>query len=137
MNATILAVIAYVAWSMLLLLSLAAYRTYFNKAQKRNSLKFDANGSDVSEFGQRLTRAHANTYESVVFVVVPMLLAIATNSTAITNGLAVYIIIARVLQSCTHIASNSNAMITVRFVFFVTQFAISGYWLFQLITKFA
>ena len=136
MNETILAISAYIAWTMLLLLALAIYRSVSNKKNNRKSLKFDPSGSDVSDFGQRLTRAHANCYESAIFVVAPMLLALATNSAVITNGLALIVIVARVAQSCVHIVSTSNIMITVRFVLFLVQFAISAFWLFNLVTKF-
>lgn len=136
MNATILALSAYIAWTMLLIFAIAIYRTSSNKKNKRTSLKFDPSGSDVSDFGQRLTRAHANCYESSVFIVGPMMLALATGSAAITNGLALIVLAARVLQSLIHIASVSNAAITARFVVFLVQFAISGYWLFKIVQKF-
>ncbi len=137
MNDTIFAVIGYVAWVLILLLALASYRTIWSKINKRTSLKFDASGSDVSEFGQRLTRAHANCYESAVFVVGPMLLAIASDSMAITNGLAYVMLGARILQSAVHMFSTVNAAISIRFVLFLVQFAISAYWLGMLAIKFA
>lgn len=136
MNTTILAISAYIAWTMLLLLALAFYRSASNQKKQRKSLKFDPSGNDMSAFGQRLTRAHANCYESGVFVVGPMLLALATGSAAITNGLALVMIGARVIQSLIHVVSVSNPAIVARFVFFLTQFAISGYWLFKLVQKF-
>lgn len=137
MNDTIFAIIGYIAWVLILLLALASYRTIWSKINKRTSLKFDPNGSDVSEFGQRLTRAHANCYESAVFVVGPMLLAIATDSMAITNGLAYVMLGARILQSVVHMFSTTNAAISIRFVLFLVQFAISAYWLGMLAIKFA
>jgi uncharacterized MAPEG superfamily protein len=137
MNATILAVSGYIAWTMLLLLALAIFRAASNQKNKRTSLKFDPSGNDVSEFGQRLTRAHANCYESAVFVVAPMLLALATDSSAITNGLAFILLAARIAQSCVHLVSTSNIAITARFVLFLVQFAIAGFWLFKLVMKFA
>lgn len=137
MNYTILALIAYILWTMLLLLSLAGFRTFYNKSNNRKSLKFDASGSDVGGFGERLTRAHANCYESFVFVAGPMILALATGSAAITNGLAIYMIMARLAQSIVHIVSVANIAITLRFVFFLVQFGIAAYWLILLLQKFA
>ncbi|MDT0596233.1 MAPEG family protein [Glaciecola petra] len=137
MNYTILALIAYILWTMLLLLSLAGFRTFYNKANNRKSLKFDASGNDVGGFGERLTRAHANCYESFVFVAGPMIVALATGSAAITNGLAIYMILARLAQSIVHIASVANIAIILRFVFFLVQFGIAAYWLILLLQKFA
>lgn len=136
MNMTILAISTYIAWTMLLLLVLALYRTASNKKNKRTSLKFNPSGEDMSAFGQRLTRAHANCYESSVFVVGPMLLALASNSGAITNGLAFVMIGARIAQSLIHMASISNAAITARFVCFLIQFGISAYWIYKIVVKF-
>jgi len=136
MNATILAICAYIVWTMLLLLALAIYRSVSNKKNNRTSLKFDPNGNDVSDFGQRITRAHANCYESAIFVVAPMLLALATNSSIITNSLAFLVIAARIAQSCVHLISVSNIAITVRFLLFLVQFAIAGFWLFKIVMKF-
>lgn len=136
MNETILAVIAYIAWTMLLIVGLAIFRTLSNQKNQRSSLKFDPAGSDVSDFGQRLTRAHANCYESSVIVLGPMLLALATNSAVVTNGLALIIIGARIMQSTIHLISVSNAAILARFVFFFIQFGIATYWLFLLVNKF-
>jgi uncharacterized MAPEG superfamily protein len=137
MNATILALGGYIAWVMFLLLSLATYRGIYNQSQKRSSLIFKADGSDVSDFGQRLTRAHLNSVECFVFIGGVMLLALATDSSAITNGLAFIVLGARVLQSIVHAMSVSNAAIYARFVFFLIQFGICGYWLFMIIQKFA
>jgi uncharacterized MAPEG superfamily protein len=136
MSATILGLAGYIAWLMVLLLSLALYRGVFNQSQKRTSLVFKADGSDVDELGQRLTRAHLNTVESFPFVCGVLLLALATDSTAITNGLVYIVLGARIIQSLIHIASISNAAIYARFVFFLIQFGICGYWLFMIVTKF-
>lgn len=136
MNTTILAISGYIAWTMLLLIALAAYRSYSNQKNKRSSLKFDPSGQDMADLGQRITRAHANCYESAVFVVGPMMLALASGSAVITNGLALYILLARVGQSIVHVISTSNGAILLRFVFFLMQLIISAYWLFKIMQKF-
>ena len=136
MNETILALSAYIAWTMILLVCIAIYRTVYNQKNKRTSLKFDSNGNDVGDLGGRITRAHANCYESFSFIGGTLLLALATGSAAITNGLAMIVIAARVVQSCIHIASVSNVAISARFVFFLIQLAIVFYWLYLIVIKF-
>jgi uncharacterized MAPEG superfamily protein len=136
MNATIVALIGYIAWIMVLLLSLAAYRGIFNQQQKRSSLIFKADGSDVGDLGGRLTRAHLNGVECFPFIGGLMLLALATDSSAITNGLAFVLLGARVLQSLVHVISISNTFIYLRFVFFLVQFGICAYWAIKLLNKF-
>jgi len=68
MNHTIIALSAYIAWTIILLSLLAGYRTYLAKSGKAPSLKFKADGSDVDALGERITRAQANCSESFVFI---------------------------------------------------------------------
>ena len=134
MSATILALAGYILWTMLLLLLLAGYRTAISKQQ--GTLKFAADGSDVPDVGHRITRAQANCAESFVFIGGTMLLALTTQSAVITDGLAFIVLGARILQSITHLLSTSNMAIQIRFVFFLVQFGICGYWLATIAAKF-
>jgi len=136
MNATILTLIGYISWIMLLLLALAAYRTTFSKMQKRESLVFKADGTDLDDLGHRLTRAHLNCIECFPFIGGVLLLALATDSSSITNGLAFVVLGARLLQSGVHIVSIANAAISIRFVLFLIQFGICAYWIVKLLAKF-
>lgn len=137
MNTTILVLTGYIAWVMILVLALAAYRTIFSQMQKRKSLVFKADGTDVGAFGQRLTRAHLNCIESFPFIGGILLIALATDSSAITNDLAFVVLGARLLQSLIHVMSISNMAISIRFVFFLIQFVICAYWIIQLLGKFS
>jgi len=60
-------------------------------------------------------------------------LAIATDTTAITDGLAYYFIGARVLQAVIHLASTSNLAVQVRFAFFLVQIVIAVMWILKFI----
>ena len=106
MSATILALAGYILWTMMLLLLLAGYRTAISKQQ--GTLKFAADGSDVPDVGHRITRAQANCAESFVFIGGTMLLALTTQSAVITDGLAFIVLGARILQSITHLLSQTQ-----------------------------
>jgi uncharacterized MAPEG superfamily protein len=136
MNATIIALLGYITWLVILLAALALYRTNLVMSRKKAPNGFKADGSDSSPFGQRLTRAQANCVESFAFIGGLMLLALATDSTVITNGLAYVLLIARLGQSITHLISTSNVAVQVRFAFFLVQVGICLYWIVQLATKF-
>ncbi len=136
MNATILVLAGYILWIMLLLVILATIRTAFSNKRTDKSLKFDPNGADLAGLGQRITRAHMNTVESFPFIGGVLLLAIATDSTVITNSLAFVLLAARIIQSCIHISSVDNRAITLRFIFFMIQLAICCFWLVRIIQKF-
>ena len=134
MSNTIIALAGYIIWTIALFLVLAAYRTSLSK--ERNTLKFSADGSDMPDFGQRLTRAQANCSESFTIIGGTLLLALATNSGAITDDLALVVLVARLAQSLVHLVSTSNLAIQLRFVTFLIQIGICCYWLFKILQKF-
>ena len=88
MNASVIAMVVYVSWMILLLGILRSLRAGLTLAGKRAPNSFCPDGSDVSPFSVRLCRTHANCYESFPIIGGLLLLAIATSSTGITDGLA-------------------------------------------------
>ncbi len=129
MTQTAAALLAYVSWSLLLLIGLAAVRISLVFAGKRVSNSFTASGDDMDGFGKRLTRAHANCYENIGFAAAVMLYAIATGQTAVTDGLAYVFLGARVAQSLAHLISTNRLFVLIRFAFSVIQILILIYWL--------
>ncbi len=133
MTATALAVLGYVAWMLGLLLILACLRSYLTLSGARAANSFRPDGADVSPFSERLCRAHANCYESFPIIGGLLLLALATHRTHITDPLALWLLLARVGQSTTHLISTSALAVQVRFSFFLVQFAIAVWWLIALL----
>lgn len=133
MTATALAVLGYVAWMLGLLLILACLRSYLTLSGARAANSFRPDGADVSPFSERLCRAHANCYESFPIVGGLLLVALATRQTHITDPLALWLLLARVGQSTTHLISTSALAVQVRFSFFLVQFAIAVWWLIALL----
>lgn len=131
MSPSIGAFLGYVIWMLALLALLASIRVSLSVTGKKAANSFDPGGADVSPFSNRLCRAHANCYESFPIFGGLLLLAIATDATAVTDGLAYYFLGARVLQSVTHLTSSSNLAAQVRFAFFLAQFLIGIWWVLQ------
>lgn len=129
MTPTAVALLGFVAWTLLLLVLLALFRTSLVLGGKKRANQFDPTGGDVEGFGRRLTRTHANCYENLPAAAAVLLYAIATNQTVVTDGLAIWFLGARVAQSVTHLISTSNAMVFVRFALFIVQNLILLYWL--------
>ncbi|MFT4994467.1 MAG: putative MAPEG superfamily protein [Paraglaciecola sp.] len=136
MNATILAVLGYLTWTLTLVVVIAIYRTQLVMRNEREPNGFKADGSDSPPFGQRLARAFGNCVESFAFVGGTMLLALATDASAITNGLAYLVLAARLGQSLIHIASTSVPAVQLRFAFFLVQVGICFYWIVLMAQKF-
>lgn len=132
MTPTAVALLGFVSWALLLLVTLGVIRTALVMQNKKAANAFSPGGEDMGGFVQRLTRAHANCYESLPLAGPVMLYAIAAGATAVTDGLAYIFLGARLLQSLTHLASTSTQAVTVRFAFFLVQIAILAYWLLKL-----
>lgn len=132
MSATATALLGYVAWSMLLLMSLGALRSALVMTAGRAANSFSPSGSDMEGLGQRLTRAHANCYENLPLAGALMLYAIATNQTGATDGLAYVLLGARMAQSAAHLLSTSNTFVLIRFAFFGVQLVVLIIWLLKL-----
>lgn len=132
MSASALALIGYVAWTLLLVIMIITIRSWISLVKKRESFCFKPDGSDVSKASERMCRAHANCVENLPIFGAIVLLAIATGNPEVTDSLALWVLAARVAQSVTHLLSTSNLAITVRVTFYSVQLAIEVWWLVEL-----
>lgn len=132
MSASALALIGYVAWTLLLVITIVTIRSWISLVKGRESFSFKPDGSDVSKSSERMCRAHANCVENLPIFGAIILLAIATDNTAITDSLALWVLGARVAQSVTHLISSNNLAVTVRVTFYSVQLAIEAWWVVQL-----
>lgn len=133
MNTSAIALIGYVGWTWALLVFLLLYRTA-STLGGRAANSFAPDGSGVPAWVSRLTRAHANCYENLPIFAALVLLALVTGNAAVTDGLALWVLAARVMQSTVHLASIANLAAMVRFSFIAVQVGIEGYWLVELFT---
>jgi hypothetical protein len=136
MNETIISLLGYITWILILLVCLASYRTLLVAKKEQAANGFKPDGSDSPAFGERITRAQSNCVESFAFIGGLMLLALATNSAAITNGLALLLLAARIGQSVAHLISTSVIAVQIRFAFFLVQIGICFYWVVLFASKF-
>jgi hypothetical protein len=136
MNDTIIGLLGYITWILVLLVWLAVYRTLLVAKKQQAVNDFKADGSNSPAFGERLARAQGNCVESFAFIGGLMLLALATDSAAITNGLALLLLVARLGQSMTHLISTSVLAVQIRFAFFLVQIGICICWVVLFASKF-
>ncbi len=131
MNLTALALTGYITWFLILLTSIVLIHTVLTLSGKRQANSFSPEGNDVSDFKLRLHRAHANTLEAMPYIGGLLLLTLATNTTQVTDQLALPLLYARILQSIVHLISTSNLAVMARFTFLSIQLAICFYWVFK------
>ena len=135
MTLTFIATLGYVFWTLFLILLMEILRVIVTVKTGRAANNFSPDGSDVSPFAARLARAHANCYESFPIIGGALLLSIASAQHLITDPLALWLLTARVAQSCVHLASGSSLAAQIRFFFFLSQLAIVSWWLIKFVTQ--
>ena len=109
--------------------------SYLVVAGRIPSNEFKPDNSNLSPFMQRLARAHANCAESLPVFGGLLVLAIATGRTEVTDPLALWFVLARVLQSSIHVASLSVVAVNARFAAFAVQMGIGVYWAYALFAR--
>ncbi len=129
-----LALLGFIAWTLALitLMEVGRIRLVLGGAPAN---RFTPDNAGLSPFMQRLARAHANCLENLPVLGGLLLVAIATERTAITDPLAYVLLGARVVQSLAHLASLSKNAVSVRFLAFAVQLAIGLYWTVRLLAS--
>jgi len=136
MNNTVIALLGYISWTIVLLVILAGNRGMAMLSAKRSINSFAPNGKDVSPLSHRIARAHANCYECFPVMGGLLLLALATGNTSITSSMALIALGARIVQSTVHMISTSAPAVHVRFACLLVQLGIAGCWISQLLVKY-
>ena len=136
MSPTIIALLGYIFWMLILLGMLAGLRVSLSRAGQAAPNSFEPDGSDFRGLSNKIARAHANCYESFPIVGGLLLLALATDTSGITDGLAYWMLGLRITQSAVHLLSTSNKAVLLRFVLFLGQVFIAMYWGIQMLKYF-
>jgi hypothetical protein len=130
---TEVALIGFIAWALALLILMEIIRTYLVVTGKVAANAFRPDNDNLSPFMQRLARAHANCIEGLPIFGGILAVAIMLEKTAVTDGLALWFLGARVVQSTIHLISTSAAAVSARFTAFAVQMAIGVYWVIALV----
>jgi len=125
MSASAVCLLGLIGWSIVLTFMLIGARS---KSIFGGTILFDQDGSDLPGFPQRVTRAHGNSLENLAIPAALILYGIATGQSAVTDGLAMIVLYARVGQSIVHIASVSFPAVLVRATLFTVQVVIWVIW---------
>lgn len=132
MPATLLALLGFIGWTLLLLIVMEVLRTHLVMTGRVAANGFDPQNSMLSPFMQRLARAHANCLEGLPIFGGLMMLAVLAGRAAVTDPLAYVLLAARIVQSCIHLASTAPAAVKARFMAFAVQLGIAVTWVIQL-----
>ncbi len=132
MSSSLLALLGFIAWTLLLLVIMEVLRTRLVVTGAVPANGFNPENSNLSPFMQRLARAHANCLEGLPIFGGLLLVAIVAGQTQVTDPLAYVLLGARVVQSSIHLASLSVVAVKARFTAFAVQLGIAVYWVWAL-----
>ena len=125
----------FISWTLFLLVLMELRRSWLVTSRQVPANGFQPDNGNLSHFMQRLARAHANCVEGFPIFGCLLIVALVTDRAAITDPLAPWLMLARVLQSSIHLASLSEFAVTARFTAFAAQFGIAGYWAWALLAR--
>jgi uncharacterized MAPEG superfamily protein len=130
---TLSALAGFAAWFVVLTLVMGFFRIGLVLGGRKAANSFAVNGSDLPGFGERLTRARDNCYETLPIFAALALVAYASNRLAVTDPLAPWVLYARIGQSLCHLASLSVPAVLLRANLFFVQVLVYLYWSWQLL----
>ena len=131
MTVPVLMLVGFAAWTLLLLLAtVGVYRWSRILTGGVPIGGFRADRVEGADWYLRAMRAHANCVENLpVFGAIVFGLYAGNVAGALVNGLAVAVLVARIMQSLVHVSFvQTNAVASVRFGFFAVQI-VSFLWL--------
>lgn len=134
MSPTLVSLCLFSGLTILLVFCLANYRLYTSMTTGKAPNTFTPDGSDLSDFGTRLTRAHLNCLEMLPLFAAVALAAVGSGRLGITDGLAMPFVYARFGQSLVHLISTAVPAVFIRAGLFVAQLVILVIWIYRLIT---
>lgn len=128
-----IAILGLAAWMLVLLFAMVNQRGLLVLSGKMQVNAFAPDGSNTPDgFGRRLVRAHANCVENLPLILAVLLYALATGNSAVTDGLALLLLAARLFQSVMHLISTSTLFVWLRFAGFLVQLVILAWWIVRL-----
>ncbi|MDX2168147.1 MAG: MAPEG family protein [Deltaproteobacteria bacterium] len=133
MQTTAIALTGFALWYVLLSVGMGLYRGRYMLGGRKSANSFATDGSDLDALGQRITRARDNCYETLPLFAALALAAFMAGRLDITDGLAMWVLYARIGQSVVHLASTSVPAVLVRANLFFLQMIIYAIWALRLL----
>jgi uncharacterized MAPEG superfamily protein len=128
------ALLYYVLWMVVLVLLYVGHRIPLVLIGKKPANYWTrGNSTDDAGFLVRAQHAHANTVENIGLFAAVVLAAAALDRSSVVDGLACWVLYARVGQSVVHLIGTSFILVLIRATLFIVQLAIIAYWAFMLL----
>lgn len=128
MNPTLLSLLGFTAWFLVLTYALAFWRVRVSVSTAKPINSYSPDGADLPGFGQRLTRARDNCFETLPVFVAIAFAASALGKLDMLDSLAPWVLLSRIIQSLVHMISTSSPAIVARATMLTVQLVIYSYW---------
>jgi uncharacterized MAPEG superfamily protein len=114
--------LGFAVWAIALVLALGTVRVARVLTGKQAANSFPSGQPHGGDRYWRLNRAHMNAVENLpIFGALVVIAYLVPVDNGTVDGAALTVLIARVAQSCIHIASNHNMAVNLRFTAYLTQ----------------
>lgn len=128
MNPTLLSLLGFIAWFLVLTYALAFWRVRVSVSVGKPINSYAPDGADLPGFGHRLTRARDNCFETLPVFVAIAFAASASGELDMLDGLAPWLLLSRLIQSLIHLISTSSPAVVARATMLTVQLVIYSYW---------
>jgi uncharacterized MAPEG superfamily protein len=135
MGTTALALVGFAGWFVLLSITLGVYRVVLVLREGKAANSFSPGGAELAPFGQRLTRARDNCFETLPVFAALALGAQLAGRLDVTDPLAMWVLALRLGQSITHLVSTSVPAVQLRAGLFFGQMLIYAWWTLRLLSS--
>lgn len=131
MSAT-MALIGFAAWTLVLMAVAVGWRVVEVLRGKPANSWGRGSTTERPPFITRAEHAHLNTLESLPVFAAIVLAASLLDKSALVDGVAAWILYARIAQSVTHLVGTSHLLVLVRATFFGIQVGLFAWLLWGL-----
>lgn len=127
-----MALIGFTGWTLLLVFLVVGWRVLEVLRGRAANSWGRGTAIEVPGLLKRADHAHLNCLENLPIFAVIVLAAAAMDKNAVVDGLAIWVLYARVAQSVTHLLGTSGILVLIRATFYAVQVALFAWMLWGL-----
>lgn len=134
MSVTLIALLCYVAWTLVVVMTVVGYRSLLVLGAKKPADSWPRGKTHAEDPGfiQRASDASANCFENLPLFATVVVVAGLSGQLAELDLLAPWLLGARIMQSLVHMIAVNHWMVFMRFNFYVIQIIILAWWILKL-----
>lgn len=134
MSISLLSLLGFAAWTMVLVLGVVAYRSAVVLTGRRAANAWiRGQPTEDPPLLQRLMHAHANCLENLPLFAAVILVAALRGRLGMTDPLAGWYLALRICQSVVHLTGTSRVQVLIRFSLFLPQLLLLGWMMLRVV----